>query len=195
MSMVLGKVAIGDTGNWAIVEAVGTAVTAALALIAGIVATRYLRRADATVEAGRFDRQGGVALHVHPCISSSGAIRLRLDRSSPDYSPQVVVTPVRVQAGQEVSGTPLQKICFVRDEIVDPGESLAGSETFLLPTPAADLLGWRVEFLFAAKRRIPMGVTLSVRWWPPPWLRFRLVTSHWWWVAQDFVPAQGQEAH
>lgn len=178
----------GGTGNWAIVEALGSAVTGGVALAGAAFASRYLKRANATVEANYFSRPAGGGLDVKHCIQSSSLVRLRLDYSEERYAPHLLVTPVELVNGEEGPRRALRKACYGGDQhLLDPGETVAGSETVLVPAVDRALLGWRVEFVFTVRlRRRKLEMTMKAR---PPTFKVQFLRRRWYWTAETFVPA------
>jgi hypothetical protein len=193
MALVCFAQAATGSPNWtAAVEAVATSLSALVLFVGAIVAQRYLRRADGSVDAIAFSRPGGLVLHVRPCVRSAGLVRVRLDRR-PDAEPQVIVSEVRLDNGSEVRGQAQSKRCLKADTAIDPGESVTGSEIFLVPLADPDLVGWHVEFLFAFQPwlpRLPPQFRKKFFWY---WLRTDPRPPPWEWDAETFVPVPPSE--
>ena len=155
--------------DWAtIVGAIGGAVSALVLVLGAVFAQRYAKRASAAVEATVFARLGGLALHVRPCIQSSGLVRLVLDHGA-ETAPTVSVVEHQFRGGEYVVGEAASRTTFKGDDVVDPGETVTDSEIFLVSEPAEGTLGWRVRFVFTSRR------------WPS-------CRGYWWWAATTFVP-------
>jgi hypothetical protein len=178
--------AMSGTGNWSIAEAFGAAVSGGVVLLGAIAALRYLRRADASIEAEYFPCPQAAGLHISPCIRSAGLVRLRLDRENQRLQPQVIVTPVHFREGQEVPGEGQRRPCLKDDYVLDPGEKTTGSEVFIFPVPAPDQIGWRAIFLFTVKKRLPR-IDGEFRAWPLK-VHLEIKRVRWFWAAQTFVP-------
>jgi hypothetical protein len=152
--------------DWAaIVEAVSAAVSAVLLAGGAWFAQRYLARGNTSVEATVFKHSGGMGLHVRPSIQSLGLSALRLSHND-ELAPVVEVVEYRSDDGSSFPG--LRRETFNVDDLVGPGETITGSEIFLVSRPTTEILGWRVIFEVGVRRQ----------WRRPAWR----------WVASTFVP-------
>jgi hypothetical protein len=155
--------------DWAaILEAVSAAVSALLLGAGAWFAQRYLARGNTSVEATVFEHPGGLGLHVRPSIQSLGLSALRLSHKD-DLAPTIEVVEYRIDDGSPFPG--LRRETFTGDDLVGPGESVTGSEVFLVSTPSTGTLGWRIIFDVGVRRRFKFQA--------------------WRWVAATFVPLPG----
>ncbi len=143
------------TGNWGIVEAVATVVSAGVLVLGVYIARRYGTRADTRIRARLFDRaDGGLALEVQVEVKAVGLRNVRLSQVD-GQAPRVVVMDV-VDDGLRFS-YPVQEekpVEYAAGQWAGPGETVRATELVHLRTPTPDVVGWWIEFSVDARRTI-----------------------------------------
>lgn len=157
--------------GWNVLESLST-LAGSLVLVGGaLLAGRYGRKANPTVEAEAFPRpDGSVILAARASVSVPGVLAVKLAKDGA-HAPIVRVVEVLIgrdgelRAGAEYEG----KTVIAGGERVGGGETVSKTDEFPLPVPTLNLVGWRVFFLVDAAR------------WPR--------SRGWWqWAADCFVP-------
>ena len=193
--------------DWAeIITAIATAVSALILLVGALVANSKATRVTASIKANVFAGATGFALHVRPCIRSSGLKRIRLKHESglaPSVKVRAVEGPdVRAVEAPDDPGKSLLRAAFANDDVVDPGEEIKDSLIFPVVWPD-NVMGWRVTFTFPLRRRwfLVRMCWAALRGWRlwkklPGWLRSVLRklpegSPYWYWTALTFVAPPG----
>jgi hypothetical protein len=151
------------TSNWQIVEAVGTAASAAVLLLGAYFAQRYGRRADTHLKARLFPRgTGHIGLEVQVEVKAVGLKPVRLIRSD-NQTPTLTVMDViddglRFQYPVEEE----KRVDGLLGQYAGPGETVRCTTLFHLHAPTPDQAGWWIEFSFDARR--PVARWAFVTW-------------------------------
>ena len=97
-------------------------------------------------------------------IQSSGLTRLKLNRETL-AAPLVTVTEKQFRRGDFDTGESAELPAFEADDLIDPGETITDSLTFVFSLPTEVTLGWTADFTFAVKRPLRRKTGAKGYWW------------------------------
>lgn len=138
------------------------AIVALIGLAGGAVfALAYARRASASVTAKLHKTAHGTFLSTRPAVTALGPFNLHFAERD---QPTVIVTEVLITPeGGTTDGRPQERLAFPKDDhgndqFVTRGETLTSAQLFRVDPHPEALVGWRVEFKFAAAGRVRRGL-------------------------------------
>jgi hypothetical protein len=147
-------------------EIVGAAATALGLVVGAVIAAVYSRKATVAISAVPHSTSSGTLLVTKPSVTALGPFGLKLAEGDPGGA---VIEVSEVLTTEDGSGTergatyPLRE-AFPRDDqerqqFASPGETLTGSEFFVVDTSSPRLAGWLVCLSVASK-----GIRAGLHW-------------------------------